>query len=239
LVQPLLDEQRSGNFAVALNDHKQLIFVTTIVLAQVSCSLHPSFVGWFMRPASFLMLLTSSGQGSTLSTLLGVWPVAQRIVPMYAPIICPASSGIRDRSAMALSCNTSSASTRGLFSLRNLQSWHRQGLALLHRNDSDQFLHTENGSTSSTSYNIESTRNVEDQATEEMGYLKPQEKHSCMVTKQGCNQRNQVRERKSCQHGNLLTEAKGAKEESQPLAAQGIIHLGETPNAQKWMGSRS
>jgi hypothetical protein len=46
---------------------------------------------------------------------------------------------------MALCCNTSSASTRGFASFSNLKSWHRQGHALLHRSDSDQFLHTENG----------------------------------------------------------------------------------------------
>jgi len=95
-------------------------------------------------------------------------------MPMGAPAISPLSSGIRDRRAVALCCSTSSGSTRGLGSLRNLQPWYRQGLALLHRNDSDQ--------SRPTRYGIDSARNVEDQATMEMGYLKPEKRQLCMVT---------------------------------------------------------
>jgi len=58
------------NLTIVLNGYQILVFV--VVLAQVSCLLHLSSVGWFTRPVSVLMLLTSSGQGLTLSGLPGV-----------------------------------------------------------------------------------------------------------------------------------------------------------------------
>jgi hypothetical protein len=48
-----------------------------------------------------------------------------------------------------------------------------QRLALLYFNHSDQFLHTRNRSTYCARYIIEAIINVKDQATLEMGYLKP------------------------------------------------------------------
>jgi hypothetical protein len=59
----------SRNLTIVLSGYQILVFV--VVLAQVSCSLRLSFVGWFTHPVSVLMLLTSSGQGSMLSGLLG------------------------------------------------------------------------------------------------------------------------------------------------------------------------
>jgi len=60
----------SKNLTIILNGYQILAFV--IILAQVSCSLRLSSVAWFTRPVSVLTLLISSGQGSTLSGLVGV-----------------------------------------------------------------------------------------------------------------------------------------------------------------------
>lgn len=84
----------SRNLTIVLDGYQILVFV--ISLAQVPCSLPLSSVGSFRRPVSVLILFTSSGQGSTLSTLLGVWPVAQPLMRVDAAAINPLSASIRE-----------------------------------------------------------------------------------------------------------------------------------------------
>lgn len=76
-------------------------------------------------------------------------------MPMDAPDSSPLSSGIREKSALALCCSTSFVIARGLPSLRDLQPRYRQGLTLLHYNDSDQFLYRKKDQSCPASPNIE------------------------------------------------------------------------------------
>lgn len=102
-------------------------------------------------------------------------------MPMDALDSSPLSSGIREKSVVALCCSTSFVIARGFPSLRDLQPRYRQGLALLHYNDGDQFLHTKNRSILSRQLQYRGYKKVKDQATLEIVYLKPREEQLCMV----------------------------------------------------------
>ena len=83
----------------------------------------------FNRAVSVLEVSICSDQGRTLSELLGVQPVAQRVMRVNAPDIEPRSRDISDMNVEALCHSIYSVSTRDLGSLSNLEPWYRQGLA--------------------------------------------------------------------------------------------------------------